>query len=193
MRIKEYSAPRMKDVVPAGVECTFQFGSAVKLIERKEGPPVLWLVATEKSRAWIPAYILTGSQAELDFLRDKNRIPQSMSFICEKVINGSTKRIACGRTHIPGLFAVDSDDGMPTPAYEDGTSPYAIKGNAVVFDATVISAKWVNAARKQVGPPVFNAAKQVFQPATSCLYYCVSDGDKPAFECIDVVALKVRK
>ena len=158
-----------------------------------ENSSVYWLIAKDQAQAWAPAYIITGNRAELDFLREKGRIPKTMSFLYEKVVENKTNRYACGIVHIPGLFTLDSPNGMPTPAYENGTSPYAIKGNGVIFDVSTITEKWWNTERKEVGPPVFDAAKKPFQLSPNCLYYCVSDGDSPTFQCIDLLSLKIRK
>jgi hypothetical protein len=86
---------------------------------------------------------------------------------------------------LPDLFVVDSQ-GLHSPTFDEGTSPFAFKGNAVMFDAFASQWTWHH-------PPVFDNAKKAFQLSPTCLYYCVSDGDNSAFECIDLVALKFRK
>ncbi|MCQ4575028.1 MAG: hypothetical protein NOU37_07280 [Candidatus Brocadiales bacterium] len=182
----------LKNLNPAGAvaiiakptenDATFSFGDAVTLIEKKDGLPTMWLVAKAQTKVWIPAYVLTANKAEIDFLKENNRIPETMSYIYD-----DEGRKVWG-VFIGGFgnsFVVDSY-GMVLMAYAEGTSPFAIKGNAVVFDESVMKKTWEK-------PPVFNSAKKAFKLTPSCLYYCVSEGDKSAFECIDLVELKISK
>ena len=57
------------------------FGEIIKLIQKKDGVPSVWLVAKEKDQAWIPAHLLTVNKAEIDFLKNKDRIPVTMTFV----------------------------------------------------------------------------------------------------------------
>lgn len=167
---------------PTENDATFSFGDTVTLIEKKGGLPTLWLVAKAQTKVWIPAYVLTANKAEIDFLKEKNRIPETMSFIYDDGDNRVWGAVIGG---LSGSFVIDSH-GLVLIAYEEGTSPLAFKGNAVVFDKSVAKETWKK-------PPVFNDGKKAFQLTPACLYYCVSEGDKPAFECIDLVELKIRK
>jgi hypothetical protein len=199
VRVKDYftqQKPQLfgeatNDTIPAGIETKLQFGDAVKLGQKKDGFPTYWLVTKDQTQEWIPYYVLTTNQAEIKFLKENDRIPKSMTFIYN--FKGAFT-IACGRSIMEGPFAfvVDSPGGMPI-IYKGGRSPCAIEGNAVLFDNSVVAAKYWTADGKDVGPPVFDNAKKAFQLSPACLYYCVTNGDNQAFECLDLVALKVRK
>jgi hypothetical protein len=207
VRIKQYSTlsgkPTMtdmyggsgyvlKNLFPAGIEApiaqptendaSFSFGESLKLIEKKDGLPTFWLVAKAQTNVWVPAYILTANKAEVAFLKDKNTIPETMAFVYD---DGNWKVWGVLIGGIGGTAVIDSH-GIVMMDYREGTSPFALKGNAVVFDASIAKAKWDK-------PPVFDEGKRAFQLSPACLYYCVSEGDKPAFECIDLAALKLRK
>ncbi len=167
---------------PTENDATFSFGDTVTLLEKKGGLPAMWLVAKAQTKVWIPTYVLTANKAELDFLKKNNRIPETMSYVYDEdgwkvwgVIIGG----------IANSFVVDSH-GMALMDYAEGTSPFAIKGNAVVFDESVVKKTWKK-------PAVFNSAKKAFKLSPSCLYYCVSEGNRTAFECIDVGELKIIK
>lgn len=207
MRIKQYSTlsgkPTITDMYggtgyvlnnlhPEGVEApiakptendaSFSFGETLKLIEKKDGLPTFWLVAKAQTNIWVPAYILTANKAEVEFLRAKGRIPETMAFVYD---DGNWK---VWGTLIGGIgrSAVMDSHGIVMMDYPEGTSPFAFKGNAVVFDASITKAKWDK-------PPVFDTEKKAFELSSAYLYYCVGEGDKLAFECIDLTALKLRK
>ena len=182
----------LKNLNPAGAvatiakptenDATFSFGDTVTLVEKKGSQPPMWLVAKAQTKAWIPAYVLTANKAELDFLKKNNRIPETMSYVYDDdgwkvwgVIIGG----------IANSFIVDSH-GMALMDYAEGTSPFAIKGNAVVFDESVAKKTWKKS-------PVFNSAKKAFKLSPSCLYYCVSEGNRASFECVDLGELKISK
>jgi hypothetical protein len=169
-------------VMPSENDVSFSFGDALTLIEKKDGVPAFWLVAKGQNKVLIPAYVLTANKAEIDFLKEKNRIPETMCFVYH---DEHTKVWGDLLGGMGGSSIIDSH-GLSLLAYRDGTSPFAIKENAVVFDASEANTDWGK-------PPVFDDAKKAFQLSPTCLYYCVSDGDKPAFECIDLAALKISK
>jgi len=169
-------------VMPSANDVSFSFGDALTLIEKKDGVPTFWLVAKGQNKVLIPAYVLTANKAEVDFLKEKNIIPEAMCFVYHDEHTKVWGNLLGG---MGGSSIIDSH-GLSLLAYRDGTSPFAIKGNAVVFDASEANTDWGK-------PPVFDDAKKAFQLSPTCLYYCVSDGDKPAFECIDLAALKISK
>jgi hypothetical protein len=182
IRVKDYSTKSLKDTTPTGDEVKLQFGDAVKLIQKKDGPVIFWLVTKDRIQTWIPAYVLTANKAEVDFLKDNNVVPETMTFLS---IDGGLRK-AWGSVNM-GFAVLLGCDGVPAPDPTEGTSPYAVKGNAVMFDESVTKAPWNQA------PPVFDSAKRGFPLSPTCLYYCVSSGDNVAFQCIDLVTLKLRK
>jgi ankyrin repeat protein len=167
---------------PTGKDPTFAFGESVTLVEKKPGVPPMWIVAKGQSKVSIPAYILTPNKAEIDFLREKDRIPESMSYIYE---NDGWKVWGMEIGGIGNSFVIDSH-GLSLMAFAEGTSPFALKGNAVLFDDSTAKANWKK-------PAVFDRVKTPFQLSPSHMYYCVSDGDKPAFECVDTTQLTLQK
>lgn len=130
----------------------------------------------------MPAHILTPKKVEIDFLRDNNKIPETMSFV---YFDGILKVWGVVKTT---LFNIDSHD-VPMSDYPEGTSPFALKGNAVLFDESAAKLTLLTLVK----PPVFNGAKKAFQLSPTCLYYCVFDGDNPAFESIDLDTLTIRQ
>jgi hypothetical protein len=182
----------LKNLNPAGIEspvakptetdASFTFGEALKLIEKKDGLPTFWLVTKGQANVWIPAFVLTANKAEIDVLKEKDRIPETMAFVYD---NGEWRVWGALVGGIARSAVMDSH-GLVLNDYPEGTSPFAFKGNAVMFDASIAKAKWDK-------PPVFDGAKKPFQLSPNCLYYCVSEGDRPAFECLDLATLKLRK
>jgi hypothetical protein len=181
LRVKQYTSEPKKEATPAGDKADFQFGDALNLVQKKDGLPIFWLVAKGQSQSWLPSYLLTGNKLELEFLKAKSRIPDTMSFVCDDGKNmtvwGSAKEWMGGL-----VLAIDARNGFTLVQYPEGQSPFAIKGNAVMFDGTVTKQPWTK-------PPVFDVAHKAFQLSPSYLYYTVSD-EKPGFECIDLIGLR---
>ena len=164
---------------PAKNEPTFYFGDTVTLLEKKDGTPTMWLVASGQKKAQIPQYLLTTRKSEIDFLKRTDRIPESMAFIVKdkdalKVWGVSLDGFRMNVLDSQGLALLD---------YPDGTSPFALKGNAVMFDESAAKETWQK-------PPVFGEGKKPFQLNANYVYYCVSDGDAPAFVAINLADLK---
>jgi hypothetical protein len=164
---------------PTDKDATFTFGESVTLIEKRAGLPGMWLVSKGQTKLWIPGYILTANKAEIDLLQNKGRIPDSMAFVYG---DGNWKTWG---TMIGGIAqsAIIESHGIVMLDYPDGTSPFAIKGNAVLFDASVANATWKK-------PPVFDGSGKALALSPTIFYYCVSDGDKPVFEGIDLSTTK---
>ncbi len=162
---------------------TLTFGAPLVLIESKESKPVLWHVKKDSIDVWLPSYLLTASKEEIAFLKEHDRIPESMTWIYEE--NKEWKQWGNIIGGIGGSFIIESH-GLPIMAYELGTSPAAIKGNAVMFDEAMTKAAWKK-------PIVFNADKAEFTLSVTSLYYCNSGGDVPSFECLDLASLKSSK
>lgn len=134
----------------------------------------------------------------MDFLREKNRIPETMTFVAKDFTAFGALVIPLGTpsTSLVSEFSggtpayvmvVDAQEGMPTPG--DFAGVFAVKGNAVVFDQVAAKHTWRP-------PPVFDNTQKPFPLSPTCLYYCVvpnGDNRKPAFECIDLVWLRIRK
>jgi hypothetical protein len=167
---------------PTENDAMFSFGDTVTLIEKKGDLPAMWLVAKGQTKVWIPAYVLTANKAEIDFLKKNNRIPETMSYVYN---DGDKKVWGAIIGGFSGSFVIDSH-GLVLEAYAEGTSPFAFKGNAVVFDESVVNAKWRY-------PPVFNSVRRALKLTPVNLYYCVSEGGKAAFECMDLVELRFCK
>jgi hypothetical protein len=180
IRVKECSAKPIEDATPKGDEAKFAFAEEVKLNRKKEGLPALWLVSRDKVQAWVPAYVLTANKAEISFLKDKDRIPQTMTFMYSK----DEILKVWGRINM-GFYVVESK-GMAMLDYAEGSSPVAFKGNAVLFDESAAKRAWKK-------PVVFAKGNIAYKPTTTHLYYCISEGDKPAFDCIDLINLKFCK
>lgn len=181
LRIKDYPAKPLKNATPAGDASKFQFGDAVTLVQKKDGPPFFWLVSREQSQAWLPSYVLTANKAELDFLKDKNRIPDSMAYV---YFEDHWKVWGTEKMSMGGLAMTVDAEAMALLDYPEGTSPFAIKGNAVMFDTAALAQGGLAKA------PVFDSAKKPFQLSPTRLYYATSGGDQSAFECIDLATLK---
>jgi hypothetical protein len=140
----------------------------------------MWLVATGQTRVQLPEYLLTASKAEIDFLVKIDRVPEAMAFFYKGdghfkvwgVYMGGPDRCLAWDSH--GTVLMDSPSG---------TSPFALKGNAVVVDESVVKETWEK-------PLVFDGSKKPFQLSSSFMYYCISGGNNPAFESIDLKHLK---
>jgi hypothetical protein len=179
VRIKEYSATVSKDATPPGSEAAFQFGDAVTLVQERDVPVVSWLCAKDQIQAWIPAYMLTANRSEIAFLKDNNLVPETMTYL-------SNDGKAWGTVNM-GFATLLGVEGMPAPSpSEPGTSPYAVRGNAVLIDSAAAKQKWTYS-------PVFDSAKKGFPLSPTCLYYCVSGGNNAAFQCVDLITLKIQK
>ncbi|MGI0016643.1 MAG: hypothetical protein ACREBU_24735, partial [Nitrososphaera sp.] len=135
--------------MPTENDATFSFEDTVKLIEKKGGLPTMWLVAKAEKKVWIPAYILTANKPEIEFLKENKRIPETMSYVY-KDGNWNVWGIIIGG--LGDSFVIDSH-GLPLASYAEGTSPFAVKGNGVVFDESIVKETWEH-------PPVFNSAKK---------------------------------
>jgi ankyrin repeat protein len=164
---------------PTGNDPVFTFGEPVTLVEKKTGVPTMWLVSKGQSRGLIPAYILTPNKAEIDLLKDTGTMPESMSYVYE---NDGWKVWGMEIGRIGNTFVIDSH-GLSLMAFPEGTSPFALKGNSVMFDESTAKASWKTSA-------VFDSTRKPFQLSPTCLYFCVSEGDQPAFERVDLSSLK---
>jgi len=165
---------------PTEADATFVFGETVVPIEKKSGPPTLWLVRKAQTEVWLPAHVLTARKTEIDFLKEQDRIPETLSYV---YYDDATKTWGAIIGGFGGSFVIDSH-GLVLRAYAEGTSPFAIKGNAVIFDESKTRKTWKT-------PPVFDGEGRAFQLSPTRLYCCVSQGDKPAFECLDLVKLEI--
>lgn len=176
IRVKEYTAEPSKDTTPKGVETTLTFGQTVKLIHQKDGPPTMWLVQMEKGQTWVPAYLLTVNKAEIDFLKMKDRIPETMTFIYKK-----DDIIRVWGLVRYGFLVVDSR-GLAASA--DGSSQVAFKGNGVLFDESAVKHDWKNLM-------IFSRGNTTYKVKSGYLYYCVAvdDTGKGSFDCIDLTTL----
>jgi len=207
IRVKQYSplsgTPTLKDMFggtgyvlrnlnPTGIEseiakpapnaATVYYGDTVLLVEKKAGLPVTWLVAKGQTKVELPEYLLTINKAEIDFLKKTNRIPESMALVYKETDNLKIWGVLIGGI---GRYSVIDSHGMAFLDYPTGTSPFAVKGNAVMFDESAV--KDVMGFSK---PPVFDGGKKPLQVSSSSIYYCVSEGAKPAFERIDLKTVK---
>lgn len=161
-------------------EPTFHFGESVVPLEQKEGPPTLWLVKKGESKVWLPGYLLTAEKKQIEFLKSENRIPETLSYVYEDGARKTWGALIGGM----GRSFILYSQGLILSVYPQGTSPFAIEGNAVIFSEQSASANWSQ-------PPVFNAKGTAFQIKPTHLYYCTSQGESPAFQCLDLRELKV--
>jgi len=155
---------------------TFSYGDAVTLIEKKQGRPEIWKVAKGQTTAEIPAYLLTASQHEIDYLRNHKKIPATMAFVYEG------DHMSVWGVEISGIAgsALVESHGLALTDWAKGTSPFAVEGNAVIFD------KSIGGFEKS---PVFDAQKRDLPIDSGSLYLCVSGGSKPSFERVDLSKL----
>jgi hypothetical protein len=158
---------------PSPNDVTFSFGEAVTLVEKKDGLPTMWVVGKGQTgvRSALPAYLLTSSKAEIDLLKKIDRIPDSMTFFYKDEHYRVWGSCICGMQRAQ---VIDSR-GLVLLEYPKGTSPFAIKGNAVVFDSSVVKTEFDS-------PLVFDGNNKPLQMTSSSMYYCLSDGAKPSFE-----------
>ena len=157
---------------------TFSFGDKVTLVEKKDGIPALWVVSKDQAKAELPEYLLAAQKDEIDFLKEKNRVPDSMTLVYMDPKNLLTK--------VWGIYSMDGNvvlesHGLALMDHPEGSSPFAFRGNAVVFDRS-----FLDTGLALGKPVVFDAEKNPFSLSPSCIYYCGSDGDKPAFESIEL-------
>jgi len=171
----------------------FVFGEALKLVKRAEGFPISWIVSKGNHKVSMPEFLLTANKAELDYLKSKDRVPTSMAYVYEakdgevRVWGYKLAMIPVAvcdshglAIHMGGYDGGNSMFSPSIPSGPPGTSPFAIKGNAVVFDKAVLDTAWKPWA------PVSDANRQPFHLSSSCLYYCVAESDKQAFEPIEL-------
>jgi len=97
---------------------------------------------------------------EIASLKDKGRIPATMSFFYER--QGSETFIA-GANHILPFISIS--EGFP--ASNQGSDQVAIKGNGVVFDPTAVSHKWGM-------PMVFSNGSKTWELSSNLMCYCIS-------------------
>ena len=180
----------IKDLNPEGLvaakstptenDASFSFGEQLTLIQKKSGVPTLWQVAKGKVKVWLPEFLLTPSKAEIDFLKKNKTIPATMTYIYD---DNDTLKVWGAIIMIQGCEVVESH-GLSLMAYDKGTSPVGIKGNAVMFDKSALKHKWGSTSLPAL---VYNAKKQGFKLAAANLYYCIADGKNAAFESINFV------
>ena len=167
---------------PAPSAVTVLFGDEVTLLEKQAGLPAIWLVAKGETQVQLPEYLLTASKTEIDSLKRKSRIPESMVLVYKENDDLKTWGVLVGGI---GRYNVIDSHGMVFLDYPAGTSPFALKGNAVIFDESAV--KDISGFGK---PPVFDSAGKRIQVSSSSMYYCISGGAKPAFERIDLKAIR---
>jgi hypothetical protein len=175
----------LRNLNPSGIEApiaksapnavTVAFGDTVTLVEKQAGVPTMWVVAKGQTKIQLPEYLLTTRKEEIDYLTKAQRIPESMVFVYSDKGHIATWGVMVGGI---GRFHIIESHGLALLDYPEGTSPFAVKGNAVLFDQSEVKG-WDK-------PPVFDSNKKALELSASCLYYCVSDGDKPAFELIEL-------
>ena len=185
IRIKEYAAKPLEDAVPKRNEMNLSFGQTIKLIQKKDGLPAMWLVSKEKEQAWIPEYLITANKAEIRFLEEHHRIPVTMTFIYrdkDEIIK------VWGRVRFRVSFGSLVVDSQGLAASADGSRQVAFKGNAVLFDESAVKYTWKN-------PMIFRKGNTTYQVKLACLYYCdaVDDTGEGSFDCIDLIALTFSK
>jgi hypothetical protein len=165
---------------PSGV--SFSFGDTVTLLAREDGPPVMWTITRGLVKTKVPEYLLTTSKEEIDFLSKAGRVPETMAYVYMK--DGHMDVWGSERVNYGFMIATVDSEGMALLAFSSGTSPFALKDNAVIFDEAL-------AHTSLESPPVFDAAKKPFPLSSTVMYYCVSGEDKPAFEAIDLRTLTI--
>jgi hypothetical protein len=180
VRIKEFEAEARKNASPPGEAQTFRFGDSLKLEAKWEGPPSYWLVSDGKGgpQSWIPGYLLTPSVAEIEMLRNKKRIPETMTYIYDTTIGGKVGAKQHGRVHMPGfgfVATINGDEGVDIT--DQGSSQVAIRGDAVVFDEAVVKQVWVH-------PMIFSDGTHKFPMAAGKLFYCTDEGGGGKFDVI---------
>lgn len=187
VRVKQYTT---KTSNPAGSKTTnakptpsgvsFSFGDTVTLVAREDGPPAMWTITKGPVKTKVPEYLLTTSKEEIDFLNKAGRVPETMAYVYMK--DGRMDVWGIERVDYGFMTATVDSEGMALLAFSSGTSPFALKGNAVIFDEVL-------AHTSLESPPVFDAAKKPFPLSSTVIYYCVSGEDKPAFEAINLRTL----
>ncbi len=178
VRIKEFEGESRKNASPEGKAQTLRFGDAVKLEAKRDGPPAYWLVSDGKggSQSWIPGYLLTPSVAEVDMLRSRNRIPETMTYIYEQIIDGKVDARQHGRVHMPGfgfVATITGDEGVEIT--DQGSSQVAIQSNAVVFDEAVVKQVWA-------APMIFSDGNRRFPMAAGKMFYCTDGAGAGKFD-----------
>jgi len=163
IRVKEFTSGSQKGWVPQGGEAKLAFGDPVTLVKKKDKDSPnnpFWLVSTSAgAQEWIPAYLLTSSQVEINSLRDKGRIPQTMSFFYEGSA-GEAIRLAGAAD----FFSFETtSDGVP--ASNQGSDQVAIEGNGVVFDQSAAKHDWKM-------PMIFSDGKRVWKIDANLMWYC---------------------
>ncbi len=154
----------------------FEFGESVTILQKSDGPPTSWLVSSGSSQAWVPSYILTASKAEVDFLKNNNIIPDSLTFVY-----GNDLRVwGIGTLHaFRSKVAAYCMGNTRMPLDEDCSQSVGYDGNAVLFDEE---------AARAIQKPLLS-----FKISPACIYYCNFDTNAPTFKCIDLSTLKFRK
>ena len=180
VRVKEYQAKPIERASPQGNATSFKFGDQVKFQAKPDGRPTFWLVSDGKGGppASLPAYLLTPNESEITLLKTKDRIPESMTFVYEKIINGNQNAICLyGRCRM-GPFEADSE-GLA--ASNQGSKQVAFKGNGIVFDESAIKHTWRS-------PMVFSNGSTTFEMAVGKIFYCTYfNGDGiGTFDCVDL-------
>ena len=189
VRIKEFDSEPMKVAKPQGMAQKFKFADTVKLAVKWGGQsryPNYWLVSDGKDgpQSWIPEYLLTPSAAEIDMLRNKNRIPESMTFIYDQVGDGGkSETLQHGKVRLPGTPIVAMLTGGGVQVTDQGSSQVAFRGNAVVFDESVFKQPaWAS------GPIVFSDGTNKFEMAAGKIFYCTDGTGAGKFDHLDLPA-----
>jgi len=184
VRIKEFHAESRKTARPKGEAQVFHFGDAVELDARQDVGPTYWLVSDGKGgpQSWIPGYLLTPSIAEIDMLRDKNRVPETMTYIYEQTVaGGKFDARQHGRVHLPGtpiVATINGDEGVAIT--DQGSSQVAFRGNAVVFDEAVFKQEaWAF-------PMVFSDGNRKVPMAAGKMFYCTEAAGDGKFDILEL-------
>lgn len=161
---------------------TLKFADKVKLDDERAGPPIYWSVSDGKGgpKSWIPAYLLTPSLAEIDMLRTRNRIPESMTFFYEQIIDGRSQTRQHGRVHLPGTPIIATLTAGGVSVTDQGSAQVAFRGNAVIFDASVLKQPaWVY-------PIVFSDGTRSLPMAAGKIFYCTDEEGAGKFDCLEL-------
>ncbi|MFB0521800.1 MAG: hypothetical protein ACETWD_10300 [Desulfatiglandales bacterium] len=173
LRVKEYTTKAMEVLTPKGSKIRLTFGEPVKLLQKEDVLPPTWLVSRDEEKAWLPEYLLADNKAEIQFLRNNNRVPLTMTFVCVKD----------GMVKLYGLTKLGPtpEEAQGLAASASGSMQVSHKGNAVLFHESVLEHQWKD-------PFAMRKGDKTYEIKQNCMYYCthVDDDGEGSFDCIDL-------
>ncbi len=184
---------------------SFAFGEAVTLVKAVEDKHSRsWVVSKGKKKDSLDEKLLTPNLAEIEFLKAHAIVPQYWVLMSVDdggaLVNNGDVFYNMDYTMPDGTVLHNPKDGLTEEQLNTSKATisqrYDMKGYAIMFEDDAVKLcdkEAVKGINVMATMGLFDSQRQPFTVRSSCMYFCTADGEKPAFECIDLKALKITK